>query len=81
MAYFFSSPTSAFLEAFHCIFILPKTGEVETVIVGEKTFFLLQNDSVWSGVWEDNNYAISILSSKGKQELIQIIQSIGGQHE
>ncbi len=57
------------------------SGEVETVIVGEKTFFLLQNDSVWSGVWEDNNYAISILSSKGKQELIQIIQSIGGQHE
>ena len=50
---------------------------VETIVSNGRSFYLFMNDSVWSGVFQDERYRISIIDSDGKDSLKTIIQSIG----
>lgn len=49
---------------------------VETITSDSRLFYIFQNNSVWTGISQGKEYRISIIVS-GKNDLIQIIDSIG----
>lgn len=49
----------------------------ETLFSNGMNFYLFRNDSVWSGVFQSEEYRISIIDTVGKDDLIKIIHSIG----
>ena len=50
---------------------------VETLVVQNKQFYFFQNDSIWTATYQSDAERISIISSSGKDDLVQIIQRIG----
>lgn len=53
-------------------------GDIETIEIGQFTFYLAQNNGVWEAMEYDGGYAISIIDTQGKDALIQILQKYGG---
>lgn len=68
---------NAHAGSFGANWIEKDAGEVETIVYNGRPFYLFMNDSIWSGVFQDDRYRISIIDSNGKDSLITIIQSIG----
>lgn len=51
---------------------------VESLLSQNRQFYLFQNDSIWTGAYQSESHRITIADSCGKDDLIQIIQSLGG---
>ena len=43
-----------------------------------RTFYVFENTGTWTGIWSDSEYSISIYNVSTKEQLISIIDSIGG---
>lgn len=52
-------------------------GAVGTYTCNGRTFYLFQNHDIWSGAWSDSLYMIFITGLSDKQQLLQMIDSIG----
>lgn len=50
---------------------------VDTVQSNDRTYYIFKNDGVWTGIFQSETYRITITGSREKDELIQIIHSIG----
>ena len=53
----------------------------ESLLSQNKQFYLFQNDSIWTGAYQSESHRITIVDSRGKDDLIQIIQSLGGKKD
>lgn len=53
------------------------SSDVESLFLNRRQYYLFQNNSVWTGVFQSEKYRISVLDGS-KDELIEILQSIGG---
>lgn len=54
---------------------------VESILSQNRQFYLFQNDSIWTGSYQSESHRITIVDSRGKDDLIQIIQSLGGKKD
>ncbi len=63
--------------SFDDIMVEKNEGGIETIISSDRLFYIFQNDSVWTGIYQGLEYRISIQIEE-KDDLIQIIKSIGG---
>ena len=55
-----------------------ETGQPIQYSTNSKTFFLFENTGTWTGVWSDSEYYINISGVSTEEQLILILQSIGG---
>lgn len=64
-------------DSFDDIMVEKNEGSIETIISNDRLFYIFQNESVWTGIYQGQEYRISIQIAE-KNDLIQIIKSIGG---
>lgn len=62
----------------HLCYISKDKGDPEPYIAGDRMFYLYTNAKRWGAVWTDGQYEILITGCVSREELIQILDSIGG---
>lgn len=65
-------------EAVTASFYEKDAGDAETLISHGREFYLFSNKGLWTGVWSDCGYTVSIVGAESKAVLAEIVAHFGG---